>query len=626
MKKMLQKAIKPKAHNSMYFMLIISIAMFFVYTSLISNSQVISVMNSIEYTLPIWMMALICILAVFSFVYYRYLCVYTLDEKIKDYGILTSLGYNPKYISKAFLWIIAKSMLLALLYGLMVGTLAYFIILNVLNRILNTGLIFFPLQGYILTVIVYVIVFLINAVSLDRQIKKLEISDMLNFKKQDKSIAHPKLYQNSGFMLLAFGLLLLTFRNRESYNFVSALFPMLFLTASAYCLTMSFSYWFSKIFACSVPKYYRNLFYISQLRTNYKKYAKLLTACTIIVIFGLYMLIIDVQLTTDNSDHSFEMPYDFTVYMNAVNEDDLICIETFETKESASLADTHLVQILDGAIQWEGQEFNRLVHVMPENSYFNLTGKHLDIQNGEIVVLSQINRDYYNVGIQEENGIEWGFQPPGPISFLAGDKVYTKTIVKEIWEIVYNIEDQAQRTYIITDKDYATIISETGYDQMKYFVSVSNPDSLLTVYNQLQEINPHIKAKETNLETQAQNKVVVSVLILLAVLLLLFSLVSLIMLRINQNIGEEKKKYNNLFSIGYTYNQLQGEIRKEMATLFFLPLVLGSSISIAYTLLANIRTNLQLVIVTFGAALLFFAVQYVLYQVTIRALDRQYLS
>lgn len=626
MNKMLQKAVRPKAHDSMYVMLIISIAMFFVYTALISNSQAISVMNSVEYTLPIWLMALICILAVFSFVYYHYLCVYTLDEKIKDYGILISLGYNPKYISQAFLWTIAKALLLALLYGLLVGTLVYFIIINVLNRTLNTDFSFFPLQGYILAVIVYAIVYLINAVSLDRHIKKLEISDMLYFKRQDRSIAHPSIYQNSGFMLLAFGLILLTFRNREAYNFVSALFPMLFITASAYCLTMSFSHWFAKIIAWSVSKYHRNLFYISQLRTNYKKYAKLLTACTIVVIFGLYMLIIDVQLATDDSDHSIEMPYDFIMYMNEFTDDDLTSIEVFETQERASLADTHLVQILDGAIQWEGQEFDRLVHVMPENSYFDLTGKYLHIQDGEIVVLSQIDRDYYNIGIQEENGIEWGFQPPGMVHFLAGDKVYTETIVKEIWEIVYNIEDQTQRTYIISDNDYATIVSETGYNQMKYFVSVSSSDSLLTVYKQLQEISPHIMAKETKLETQAQNKIVVSVLILLAVMLLLFSLMSLIMLRINQNIGEEKKKYDNLFSIGYTYDQLQGEIRKEMATLFFVPLVLGSSISIAYTLLANIRTDLQLVIVTFGAALLFFVVEYVLYRVTIQELVSQYLT
>lgn len=149
--------------------------------------------------------------------------------------------------------------------------------------------------------------------------------------------------------------------------------------------------------------------------------------------------------------------------------------------------------------------------------------------------------------------------------------MYTRTIVKEIWEIVYNIEDQTQRAYIISDEDYEGIVSEAGYDQMKYFISVSSPDSLPTVYERLCEISPVITAKAANLETQAKNKLVVSVLILLAVMLLLFSLVSLILLRINQDISEEKRKYSNLFSIGYTYAQLQGEIRKEMATLFFVP-------------------------------------------------------
>ncbi len=624
MKNILHRAIMTKAHNSMYIMLTVSIAMFFVYTGLAGNSQMVSVMSSIEYTLPIWMTALLCILSVYSFIYYHYLCAYTLDEKIKDYGILVSMGYNQKRMGEAFLRIIARLMLRALLCGLLAGTLIYFTVLNVLNRALNTDFHSFPLQGYILVVAVYTAVYLINAVSLKNHINRLEISDMLNYKKLDKSISHPGLYQNIGFILLALGLLLLTFKG-ESYNFASALFPMLFLTVSAYCLTMSFSHWFTNIFVRSTSKYHKNLFYISQLRTNYKKYAKLLTACTIIVIFGLFMLIIDVQLATDHDDRSFEMPYDFTLYMDTFGNDDLKSIKDFEAQESALLADTHLVRISDGTIQWEGQEYNRLVHVMPESSYYDLTGNILGLQNGEIVVLSQIDRNYYDIGTQKENGIEWGFQPPGPVSFLVGDKAYTRTIVKEIWEIVYNIEDQAERTYIIADEDYESIVKEAGYDQMKYFVSVSSPDSRLKVYSRLQEISPIIAAKETNLETQAQNKLVVTVLILLAVMLLLFSLASLILLRINQDISEEKSKYRNLFSIGYSYAQLQGEIRKEMATLFFVPLVLGSTISIMYALLANIRTSFRQVIVTFGVAVLFFAVQYIFYQAATRILGKQYL-
>ena len=227
MKKILQRAIRTKAHSSMYIMLTIGVAMFFVYTELVCNSQMISVMNSIEYTLPVWMTALICILAVFSFVYYRYLCIYTLDEKMKDYGILVSMGYNQKRISEAFLWIMAKSMLQALLWGLLAGTLLYFIILNILNHVLDMDFHAVPLQGYILVGAVYAAVYLINAVSLGNRMNGLEISDMLNYKKLDKSIDYPSLYQNIGFALLAFGLLLLTSKG-ESYNFASALFSHAF--------------------------------------------------------------------------------------------------------------------------------------------------------------------------------------------------------------------------------------------------------------------------------------------------------------------------------------------------------------------------------------------------------------
>ena len=212
MKEILYRAVNTKVHSSMYIMLVISIAMFFVYTGLIGNSQMISVMASIEYTLPIWMTALLCILAIFSFVYYRYLCVYTLEEKMKEYGILISMGYGRKHISEAFLRIIIKSMLLALLCGLSAGTLIYFIILKVLNHVLDTEFHSFPLQGYILVTVVYVVICLINAVFSKKVINGLEISGMLNYKKLDKSVECPVLYQNVGFVLLAVGLMSLTFR------------------------------------------------------------------------------------------------------------------------------------------------------------------------------------------------------------------------------------------------------------------------------------------------------------------------------------------------------------------------------------------------------------------------------
>ena len=97
--------------------------------------------------------------------------------------------------------------------------------------------------------------------------------------------------------------------------------------------------------------------------------------------------------------------------------------------------------------------------------------------------------------------MEWNgaFSLPVTVPFWLTVKVYARTIVKEIWEIVYNIEDQAQRAYIIADEDYEGIVREAGYDQMKYFIAVSSPDSLPTVYERLREISPVITAKAANL-------------------------------------------------------------------------------------------------------------------------------
>lgn len=67
------------------------------------------------------------------------------------------------------------------------------------------GFSYFPIAGYILVGVVYTAVYLINAVSLGNRINGMEISDMLNYKRLDKSIERPVLYQNIGFVLLAVG-------------------------------------------------------------------------------------------------------------------------------------------------------------------------------------------------------------------------------------------------------------------------------------------------------------------------------------------------------------------------------------------------------------------------------------
>lgn len=621
------KATRPSQHNSMYVMLMISIAMFFVFLELIISPQIIKIMETIDYTLPVWMSALAVILAVFSFIYYHYLCVYTFEEKAKDYGILSSFGYSKKKILKCLFEALAKSVVISVICGLLLGTLFYCTILILLNSTLSTTFKYPPLQGYFFVCIVYMTIFGVNVFSLRKKISSMETFDMLNYKKQEKNILNPALFQNIGIALLVLGVLLLfVLKNSEVYNMASALLPMLSLTACAYFLTLSFAHWFPKLFITSKTRYLNNLFYISQLRTNYKKYAEILTACTIIVIFGLYMIIMDISFTTSSSSHDFEMPFDFIVSGDDMGSSTSLKIRQFESAQGQSIKTAHLVEVADGAIQWDGDGYNRKIHIMPETSYESLMGKSLTMQQGEIIVLSQINREYYDVGTQFDDGIEWGFQPPGDVSFQISDKIFKGRIIGEIWENVYNISDQNIRTYIISSLDYVEIIQKLGNRQWIYFVSVSNRECLTDINEQLQAIGSQIDVKSENMETYKQNNMMVAFLILLAAMLLFVSLISLIILRIHQNIKEEKKKYTNLFFVGYSSEQVETELKKEMSTLFFLPLVIGSVIAVIYTVFSNTKVNLQLAIITIIAILLLLAVEYILYKITVKLLLKQYLS
>lgn len=601
--------------------------MFFVFIELIVSPQIINTMNTIDDTLSVWMSALAIILAVFSFIYYHYLCIYTFDEKAKDYGILASLGYSKKNIKKSLFKVFAKSLTMSFIYGLLLGTLFYFVILILLNSTLSTTFKNLPLQGYFIVCIVYLTIFGVNMLSLGKKIGSMGTLDMLYYKKQEKIISNPTLFQNMGIALLVFGvLLLLVLKHMAVYNMASALLPMLSLTASAYCLTLSFAHWFPKLFIASKTRYLNNLFYISQLRTNYKKYAELLTACTIIVIFGLYMIIMDISFTTSSSNHDFEMPFDFIVSGNDINSSTTVKIRQFESTQSQSIEAAHLVEVADGAIQWDGDGYSRKIHIMPKWSYESLTGKSLTMQQGEIIVLSQINREYYDIGTQFDAGVEWGFQPPGDVSFQIADKIFNGEIVGEIWENVYNISDRNERTYIISTLDYDEIMGSLGNRQWKYFISVNNRECLTAIHEQLQAISSQIEVKTENIEVHEQNNNIVSVLILLAAMLLFVSLISLIMLRIQQNMKEEKQKYTNLFFVGYTAEQVNAEIKKEMSTLFFLPLVIGSTISVTYTVCSNTKVNLQLAIIIITAILLFVTVEYLLYRFTVKLLVKQLLK
>lgn len=620
MNRLINLSVNFKKHNNMYIMLTISISIFFVFCQLIVNESIVNKMITIDHTLPIWMKALVSIISIFSFIYYRYLILYIIEEKLKDYGVLISLGCNKDKIKYKVYKLLAKYTCITLIIGLSIGSILYYGVLALINGTnLEKVSSHLSIIGYVIVIIIYLIIYIVNIKLINNKIKYMDISDMLYYKKVDKSINKPQVYQNIGVGLLIMGLVLLIIsKSQDEYGFFSALIPMVFFIGSAYFLTQSFPYWFIILYTSRNENFLNNLFFISQLRTNYKKYANLLTACTIIIIFGLFMLIANINMGLSNNINAFEKPFEFVLYIDSLDDKILSKIDNFKANANERISNEQLVNIMRGNIQWDDDEYNNPIDIISENTYSKLSGKSLSIKKGDIVLLSQLDRNFYNISVENDRGIEWSYQPPGKISYLVNDKIYYGNITKEIWEIVYNIPNQSMRTYIISDSDYDQITKNIKHIKAQYFVNTFRVEDNNDIYELIKDISHEskIETKSYELQADASNKYIVSILILICILMLMSSLISLMLLKIQQTLNDEKLKYINLYTLGYNQFQLKKEIKKEMAVLFFMPLIIGGSISILYIIFSMYKLDYQLLIIFIYILPIILLVEYSLYFIT----------
>ncbi|QYE99000.1 hypothetical protein [Paraclostridium sordellii] len=168
------------------------------------------------------------------------------------------------------------------------------------------------------------------------------------------------------------------------------------------------------------------------------------------------------------------------------------------------------------------------------------------------------------------------------------------------------------RTYIISDSDYDQITKNIKHIKAQYFVNTSRVEDNNDIYELIKDISHESKIETKSYELQADvsNKYIVSILI--CILMLMSSLISLMLLKIQQTLNDEKLKYINLYTLGY--NQFQ--LKKEMAVLFFMPLIIGGSISILYIIFSMYKLDYQLLIIFIYILPIILLVEYSLYFIT----------
>lgn len=328
--------------------------------------------------------------------------------------------------------------------------------------------------------------------------------------------------------------------------------------------------------------------------------------------------------TAPTENYDVENPYDFIIIDRFDNER-LKYIQKFEQEFAEQIQSSQMLHIQEAKIKWNNDNYDYPINIMPERNYSDLTGKSLDISDNEVIVLTQMSEEKYSMNISEENGVKWGFQPPGETEVKINGQIKNFRVVKEIWEEVYNIERQDKRTYIISDGYYESIFADGEENKLQYFVKVKEEfreTYMDTIFSNLKKISDNITAKSDVLRLKKDNRYATSVLLFVPIVLIFISLSGLISLRIEQNVRKNKYKYKRLLYLGYTNIQVLSELKKEISLLFFIPFILGTVLSVIYTIFSvnQISTNLLMIICI--TTLIFACVEIVFYRVAIKLMGK----
>ncbi|MDO4719251.1 MAG: hypothetical protein Q4A78_01185 [Peptostreptococcaceae bacterium] len=591
-------------------------AVFCVLMQLLQDDQVRGMMSGEEYTLPIWFAALIAVLSVFLFLFERYADLSIFEGQAKAYGILISTGYSRKKLQAALLKTDLIRFFSSMAAGIFIGSLGYIFLLHLSG--LQRGAADFSLSpaGYLPLFLVFTPIRLFHLKLRLRRVGSMEVAEMIRFEREEKPLRRPALFLGAGVLLLFFGFYFAKVYRSESYGFVMAFLPMLCFVLAADSTVRSFRFWFEKGMKIFPYAYFRNLFFISQLRVHYRRYAKLLSASAILILFGLHILSMNLMTMRQPDRYAQENPYDFILLEEERGEFLSREIEKFEREFFPYIESAALVFIEQVRIRWEGEDYTLAVDLLSESGYEELTGEALDLSGKETLILTQKDKEYYEMQIQEEKGIVWGFQPPGETKGLIGGREQPFVIIGEIWREVYNTDDQERRSYIVSDEYYRELSRELGGRRAEYFVKVrgETPEEKREEMCQaLRSSGKIVVEKEKALAEKRERKRLVTRILFAPVLLLFAVLLGFILLRIGQNIRRSSGRYENLLFLGYTRPLLYRELKKEIAALLLIPFSVGTLLSVIYSV--SVSENAQGLAETIGLGIAGFAlIEWIVYR------------
>ncbi|CEO08067.1 ABC transporter permease [[Clostridium] sordellii] len=626
-----------KKYISFYFVNSLIIAMLFMYGSLIFNSEVIE--SSKQSTLQTTVIFALIAITLFSIVFITYANIAFLKNRGKEFGMYLTLGMTTNNLIKLIFIENLGIMVASLITGLLSGTLFGRLFYMALNKILTSKPLVYELnrESFLLSIGIFVLIFLGNAIFNVYYIKKVSIIDVIKSSKKKEAGKSNKFIGVISLILLIASFYCLPktlhgemFKDKPTMVYVL----MLLMLVCPYMVIGSFIDVVKWILSKFPKSYNNNILILGNLSHRFTAYRSILYILSLLV--AVAMLCMGYSYSTYASSRAFmtaDNPYDIMFIesdnYNKVKQED---IKTLLNQNNSKLTTYKVLEYMAVPVFKEDEKGNysldKTENIISETNYNKHMGTNLRVNPGQSVYVTE----YESAGYKYPNSI---FAPmnekqKAKVQYILSNNNYViskndlNSILGSTACIKINKNDIKEKDnskftnerdtpvyntgagMILNDKDYETLKNNIATSAIKrmHLINAKNSDEAFEVLiNHLRGVNKldksywnegsmwgdstsddanrNIKEAYRPVYTEElvnlrlnQSGILLFTMMFIGVL---FTIANGVVLyyKVLSDIDEEEERLMSLNRIGVLKKEVRLMISKELALVFFIPIIFG---------------------------------------------------
>lgn len=565
-----------------------SIMIFFMYATLLFNKE-IQETKATELVKLIFPMTMITIV-IFSIFFINYAHASFIKGRHKEFGIYMSLGMDALELKNMVNiengLITGMSLISGIGVGLLFSRIFQLIVLKLLG--IDNLHVLIGFQAVLLTIFVFLIIFMIVYFMSSKTMKKMDINGLLQAARQSES----KSYQRKDLILGVLGLLimftsiilLIIIANNKTLNQNgSVMIAHTLINFIGVYLTIGYGGNMLIHFLKSKRFYVRHMLEITEIHHKYNRNKKImfiisvLSTMTIFFVASPYSLLRLTESIVETNPYQLE--YVETSTKNGISEEKFNEIFADITIKKHEVVPFLFLNKELGESSVEKSEV-----VVAASDYNNKMNSNVMVNEGEAVF---INTDW----LPSQENIKVGDTK----SFYYGEEVYSYKIINSIkgtWIASIDIFPN-KSILVLNDNDYNAIVKKVTSsdtltrDNVIYsnvgLYHLINFDNWKQSQNNINKLTSVLHDKELpvysmveSYKSLKQNYSVFLFVTTLMGVLFFISGGSVLYFKQYTELGESKVTFQKLFKIGITDKEIIRTIGNEMKVIFFVPLVFGT--------------------------------------------------